>query len=112
MSNPNVPNQNAEAAAKAKADKDAADRLAAEQLAAERAEADRKAAEELERKAAAKDAKDRRARPATFKVAPGRSVTSKRGILDAGAEVDPAKDLEVDEARLEELLKLGALVRG
>lgn len=47
---------------------------------------------------------------AGYKVAPGKSITSKRGILQEGELVKPA-DVGGDPARLDELVEAGALVK-
>lgn len=46
-----------------------------------------------------------------YRVAKGRSVTTRRGIVDAGTVLDPAKDVHGGVERLEELVALGAVTK-
>ncbi|MBL9108082.1 MAG: hypothetical protein JNM74_02380 [Myxococcales bacterium] len=80
----------------------------AEAEAKARADADAKAKAEAEAKARA-DA-DAKAKVPVYKVARGKSVTSRRGILSAGAEVS-ARDFGGGERSIEDLANAGVIVR-
>lgn len=47
--------------------------------------------------------------PTVYRVAPGRSITSRRGILTEGTEVNAERDGISD---LDALVRIGAVVRG
>lgn len=50
------------------------------------------------------------AKPATYKVAPGRALTSRKGIVDQG-ELVTAEILGTDEAGFQALLDAGAVIK-
>ena len=90
---------------KAVADKEAADKEAADKLAADKAVADKDAAD---KKAADKAAAEKKKYP--HEVSKGCSITTKRGLLDAGEGIE-AKDLAGGKEAFDLLVKRNKITK-